>query len=185
MVERSELDNGNNLCMQCGMCCGGRVFGSVKVDDPSTITYLENVGFRLKKDERGNSYFSQPCVAHRANCCAIYQNRPSACSNFRCKLLERYLAGEIAFDLAIKIVEECKQLVLDLEKIEYYGVSFHEKLVSDRLSELTRRLLEENNPTLRRAYADVAIRVFVLNQMIEANFKPAAKRASASTVASA
>ena len=185
MVERSELDNGNKLCMQCGMCCTGRVFDRVEVTDPSNITYLENAGFKLEKDDKGNPHFSLPCVAHRSNCCAVYENRPSVCAKFRCNLLERYLAGEIGFDLAIKIVEECKQLASELEKIEYYGATPQEKIVSARLSELHKKILEENNPGLRRAYAAVAIRAFALNKTIEANFKRAGKGASASTAASA
>jgi hypothetical protein len=158
------------------MCCGGRVFGYVKITGSNSTTFLESAGFGLEKDDTGNSYFSQPCVAHRANCCTVYENRPRVCAKFHCKLLDNYLAGEIGFDLAIKVVEECKQLASELEKSEYYGATFQKKLVSARLSELNRKILEENDATLRRAYAAVAIRAFALNEIIEANFNPAGKR---------
>ena len=44
----------------------------------------------------------------------MYQKRPSPCSNYRCKLLQRYLNGESTWTDSLARVREARELVTKL-----------------------------------------------------------------------
>lgn len=79
----------DNICLGCGLCCDGTMFGFVPLqsgDDPATLASL---GQRLEiQDDRVG--FAQPCVASCGGACTIYDHRPGMCRKYRCALLLRH-----------------------------------------------------------------------------------------------
>jgi len=80
------------LCMQCGLCCDGTLFGSVRIE-PAERESLGRVGLRVVESD-GSVTMPQPCSALRDCLCSVYVDRPRACRNYECNLRKSILAGE-------------------------------------------------------------------------------------------
>ena len=84
------------------MCCDGTIFDRVPVvESDRALPSLET--FDLVKHGEA-LVFMQPCPAHCGSACMIYAERPQSCRNYRCRVLEQVLAGELG-------VAEAKALV--------------------------------------------------------------------------
>lgn len=82
----------SDLCIKCGACCDGTAFGHVPIEE----TDLIGVSLKMNLMEaEGKRILRQPCAAHVNNSCSIYANRPSICSDYKCKLLREYTSGEV------------------------------------------------------------------------------------------
>ena len=79
------------VCMDCGLCCDGTLFGSVVVANEERER-LERVGLRIVDDD-GALVMHQPCSALRGCLCAFYADRPDACRQYECSLRKSLLAG--------------------------------------------------------------------------------------------
>ncbi|NCC31596.1 MAG: YkgJ family cysteine cluster protein [Chloroflexia bacterium] len=104
-------DMEQRLCVQCGLCCDGTLFewGRILADDD--LDRLEVDGFILIATAQGTG-FAQPCPHHQNGLCAVYQQgRPQVCRTFRCALLRRVEAGELAWAEAQARIERTVALV--------------------------------------------------------------------------
>jgi len=97
----------DTLCLQCGLCCNGVLFGDVR---PET-------GDHSPLFAGGRSRVNQPCPAlNTATCaCAIYTERPARCRKFECRQLLGVRAGEISADVALKKIRATRQLAAKVE----------------------------------------------------------------------
>lgn len=75
----------SDLCLACGLCCDGSLFGYVPLQDRERAMASRR-GLRVLASGNG---FEQPCSAHHAGACAVYAERPRACRAFECKLHAR------------------------------------------------------------------------------------------------
>ena len=85
-----------SLCVQCGLCCDGTIFERARVFPEDDLARLEADGFVLLTagERRG---FALPCHHQQDRVCTVYQQwRPTVCHTFRCTLLHRFDAGELA-----------------------------------------------------------------------------------------
>jgi uncharacterized protein len=98
----------DQLCLRCGLCCNGVIFGDVELqpgDDPARLTAL---GVPLKS--RGKkTKFPQPCACLDGLRCRIYADRPRRCRTFDCRLLQRAGAGEVRIVDALKIIRATRR----------------------------------------------------------------------------
>ena len=97
-----------NLCLACGLCCDGTLFSWVVLRPADDVPRLAEAGVAAET-VNGRQGLWQPCAGHHAGRCTVYQVRPCACATFRCKLLRRQEAGEIAPDQARAVVERARQ----------------------------------------------------------------------------
>jgi len=74
------------LCAACGMCCNGVMFHGIRLQPSDSARELALLGLKAKRRQAGLIVL-QPCVAHRGNCCAIYEGRPTRCREFVCRQL--------------------------------------------------------------------------------------------------
>lgn len=82
----------SSLCLACGLCCDGSLFGRVPLAEGDARKHLRVI-------PSGTS-FEQPCSALREDrSCAVYTSRPAACRAFTCKLYEA--AGDLEASIAI------------------------------------------------------------------------------------
>jgi hypothetical protein len=99
----SERD-GSELCLRCGLCCNGALFSRVDlVQDELPFARAANLDI-FKHCHR--PAFRQPCAALQGQRCHIYEQRPTICRSYRCKLLTRYLSGRIEPEQAAFTVDE-------------------------------------------------------------------------------
>lgn len=104
-------DPGQSLCVQCGLCCDGTIFERGRILAEDDLVHLEKNGFILIATAQGTG-FVQPCLHHRNGICAVYQQgRPTVCHTFRCALLRRFEAGELAWEEARARIERTVALV--------------------------------------------------------------------------
>lgn len=106
----------SDLCVACGMCCDGTLFGNV-VCSKEEAEYMESLGLSTKKKEGQENYlFIQPCSMHINGSCSIYNDpkKPKTCSGFKCALLKRVIKEEITPEQALVKVERIKKAKKDL-----------------------------------------------------------------------
>jgi hypothetical protein len=98
------------LCPKCGLCCNGDLFADVELRDGDDAKRLAELGLSLVKKGRQQA-FAQPCACFDGTFCGIYNERPKRCRTFECGLLKRVQAGGLGADVALKIIAQTKQQV--------------------------------------------------------------------------
>lgn len=104
----------SDLCVACGMCCDGTMFGNVVAHDHELVQMIFLGAETKYKEEEDRHFFLQPCPAHVNGSCSIYETRPQTCSGYKCALLKRVLRNEITPEQAMKKVERVKKAKQDL-----------------------------------------------------------------------
>jgi hypothetical protein len=100
-----------SLCVQCGLCCDGTIFEWARVFPEDDLAQLEADGFILLTTA-ARSGFALPCHHQQGRICGVYQRwRPQVCHTFRCALLRRVEAGEVAWAEALARIERAVALV--------------------------------------------------------------------------
>jgi len=106
--------DGSPLCLACGLCCHGLLHDRAQLE-PGEIEPMERLGLKSFVHHDGPA-FRLPCPRHRDGRCSIYEERPAACRGFQCKLLRRYLAGEISAEDSLVRIEQVKRLLADIRR---------------------------------------------------------------------
>ena len=105
----SRVSAAEELCLSCGLCCNGVLFGDVRLQPGDDPARLKALGLKLRA--RGARLrFTQPCSALNAKCeCGIYAGRPVYCRAFECALLQSVLAGETDQPAAARVIRSARQ----------------------------------------------------------------------------
>jgi uncharacterized protein len=82
------------LCLACGVCCNGVLFGDVVLQSGDKPARMRAWGIRIAR-RRGKRRFLQPCAAFGGDHCRIYEGRPRYCHDFECGLLRAVNAGQL------------------------------------------------------------------------------------------
>jgi len=101
---------GSRLCLACGLCCQGFLHRAALVA-PDEIETVQRLGLTVTESEEGPG-FPLPCPLHREGRCTVYMERPGVCRDYKCKLLRRFLSGEVAWDECMRLIDLAKELVL-------------------------------------------------------------------------
>ena len=103
--------DGQNLCLSCGLCCDGTLFGQIPVDAAEPVEAFRAAGLRITPDRGGEGRYElpQPCLRFENGRCRTYGCRPAACSSYRCRLLQGVEAGEMALQEAKGIVQSARE----------------------------------------------------------------------------
>ena len=149
------------LCVECGMCCNGVMFSTVKLQPGESAKALGALGLKVKRGA-----FAQPCTALEGLRCSIYAARPTRCRLFECQQLKRIAAGEINEATALAAIREAQRRVAELEALlEKAGGSNPRKSLYHRcitvLTELPTSELRE----------DLAKAIDELEAMLDADFR--------------
>ncbi len=104
------------LCQSCGLCCDGSLFSRVKLTTEEVVAARQR---HLPVLAKGGA-LEQPCTAlaegpDQRRVCSIYQDRPSACRSFVCRLHEKHRREGGPLELRIATVRRVRQLIADLE----------------------------------------------------------------------
>lgn len=109
MDANKEVTIEQSLCLSCGLCCDGTLFGKVPLKSDDDLLPLQKAGIEiLTKGTKIN--FKQPCAAYRENCCQVYADRPTNCRKYRCELLKKYESGKITREEARQKINRVREL---------------------------------------------------------------------------
>lgn len=129
-------DAEDSICLDCGMCCDGTLYGNARVrrEDEDTVAAL---GLKVVEEE-GRRVFRQPCPHFGCGQCRVYEMRPPVCRRFRCSLLKSVDDGrETAFEARNKIAR-AKTLIASVRKVRAEAITPAQRvnLADDLRSEL-------------------------------------------------
>lgn len=108
----------SHLCKNCGLCCDGSLFPTVRLQPGDSSQTLKALGFRIQYKKKFQ-FFDQPCIAFQNHCCSIYQDRPARCRLFACTQLTRLSSGETTEEIALKKIQEAKSKIAVIKKLFY------------------------------------------------------------------
>ena len=106
--DNSSNDSGSNLCGQCGLCCDGTLFVTMKPEKDDRIDHLSLLA--VETDADGIRFYRQPCTAHAGHQCSVYHDRPQTCRGYQCKVLQDMQRGNLGQDVAVARVTEARRL---------------------------------------------------------------------------
>jgi len=140
------------LCLACGLCCDGTLFGRVRVD-AAEAAHARRHGL-VVLDQDDGSRLVQPCAALEGTCCRIYADRPDTCRRYHCDLAAALAGDELDLDEALVLVRETHALRAGLAaalppdppqsppaRLQQRARDAHQPLLGEPLAETTLDLL--------------------------------------------
>ncbi len=107
--------NGSDLCLECGICCDGTLFGAIVVHIPER-EFVESLGIPVSEDPDGGWVAPLPCAAFVEGCCSLYAvGRPMTCGSYQCAVVMEYTAGSVDLDDSLVVIDRVRSLARDLE----------------------------------------------------------------------
>jgi Fe-S-cluster containining protein len=110
MVE--SVTPGEQLCLNCGLCCDGTLFDGVQLEPDENAGKLKSLGLPVKVS-RGKApvtRFPQPCAALCTDrTCRLYQARPKQCRIFECGVYKDLHAGRTTLAAALRLVRSARR----------------------------------------------------------------------------
>ncbi len=101
------------LCLSCGLCCDGSMFGNVAVTQDEAAR-LRVLGMAVIDGPNGGARFTQGCASLGADCrCRVYEARPVACRRFNCLVATALIEGEIDLTEAEQTVARARREVAE------------------------------------------------------------------------
>lgn len=98
-----------NICVECGMCCDGTMFGYAELNDGDDAAALTTAGLRIVGNGE-QSGFQLPCPRLVSCACTMYVDRPSPCRAYKCALLLDHESGEVSTAAAREIIARTMEL---------------------------------------------------------------------------
>jgi hypothetical protein len=111
-LDASQPD-GSALCLPCGFCCRGVLHLHASLDEDEVLLAGE-LGLEAAPHFDRRS-FRLPCPRFEEGKCSTYQHRPRVCARYECRLLHRYLQGQIALEAALKLIYEADAQLAGVE----------------------------------------------------------------------
>ena len=167
----NEREAVSQLCPACGMCCNGVLFGDVELQRNNDAKNLAALGMTLQKKKNGKISFNQPCSCFDGKLCGIYENRPTRCRTFECRLLERTQSGKVTIASALKAIAEARCAADEVQKlVRELGQSDEQMPLNRRYSEVMSQpidLADEENSGHR---GELMLAVHKLTKILERDF---------------
>jgi hypothetical protein len=171
----NRLTDSNSLCVQCGLCCNGAIFGDVKLQPGDSSRRLKQLGVPLVAGRaRGATRFTQPCAAFQNGLCQVYAERPHHCREFECLLLKRVHAGDLEYAEAVRTVQTARERIAGISVLlKELGDKDEGVALKLRVQRLSRRL-ERNIPNARTAdsFGQLTLAFHDLNLLLSQSFYP-------------
>jgi Fe-S-cluster containining protein len=106
------VEQGEDLCRACGLCCDGTLFDLVKLEAGDDAQKLKLLGLpvTLSRGKEAVARFPQPCAALcEDRACRVYADRPTQCRVFECGVFKEAKAGRITFAAALRLVGQARR----------------------------------------------------------------------------
>ena len=161
-----------NLCNECGLCCNGVLFHTVRLQPADSPKALAALGLRLKR-KKGAHYILQPCPAWQVCQCSIYAARPERCRLFECRQLQRLATGETTEVAALEKIRDVQNRVADLEALlARAGRTDTKRPLAKRCEKILAEPPDATDPTALALRTDITRAQQELNAILDADFRP-------------
>lgn len=142
------MNPGEKLCLACGLCCDGTLFGHVRLgpgDDARKLKALD-LPVKVSRGRTPLTYFPQPCAALCADrTCRVYADRPAQCRTFECGVFKDAQAGRITFAVALRRVKQARGQADHIRGLlRQLGDTEEHRTLGDRFSRTQQRLESGN-----------------------------------------
>lgn len=171
LTNMDTSDLAQRLCLQCGLCCNGVMFGDVGVSEDDQPERLLSRGMPLQRHE-GAWRFDQPCSALKCGACEIYAERPGYCAQFECSLLQETLKGRRTEAEAERIIARTRQLAERVRELLAERGETDETLSLSRRYQrfMDRHEVAAQSVAFRREHGGLMVAVMSLNQALKLSF---------------
>lgn len=115
-----SVNLGEHLCLACGLCCDGTLFGHVRLADTDDAKRLKGLGLPLlvSRTRPPVIRFRQPCAALCTDLrCRVYADRPAQCRAFECRVYQEALAGRLELPAARARVKQARRRADKVRKL--------------------------------------------------------------------
>jgi Fe-S-cluster containining protein len=175
-----------NICLSCGLCCNGVIFGDVKLLPGEDAAGLLALGMplspagraknlkRTKGSANGPWQFAQPCAALDGCRCTIYSSRPKYCRQFECALLKNVLVGSVAEQDALKLIRVTRgQAELVRRLLRSLGDNEDTLALGARFRRMAKQFEKKaSNAKLTEIYGRLTLAFHELNVTLQNSFYP-------------
>ena len=138
------MKSGEQLCLTCGLCCDGALFGHVRLGPDDDAKKLKALGLpvSVSRTQPPVARFPQPCSALCADrTCRVYADRPAQCRSFECGVFKDAQAGRITFPAALRSVKQARQLADQVRRLlQKLGDTEEHRSLSERFHRTQRRM---------------------------------------------
>jgi hypothetical protein len=160
------MDDSENICLSCGLCCDGTLIGFVQLEKEE-LPRLRKV-MEIEGTEN-NAFLLHPCKKY-CNGCTVYADRPTQCSKFNCGLLTAVEKHSIPFEKALTCIEEVNSLKIRIEE-KLLASSIHLKSGSFYFRMVELNTSFNKNPNgLNPSEADIQSDLNKLSTLVNKNF---------------
>ena len=161
-----------NLCHECGLCCNGVMFHTVRLQPTDSAKELAALGLKLKR-KKGAHYILQPCPAWQDCQCSIYAARPERCRLFECRQLQRVATGETTEAAALEKIRDVQLQVARVhELLARAGRTNPKRPLSRRCEKILAEPLDASpDPAAVALRADLTRAIRELNAVLDADFR--------------
>ncbi len=105
------------LCLSCGLCCNGALFGRVAVSEDEAAR-LRVLGLHVLHPPDEQPLFVQPCAALEEDLrCRVYEARPETCRKFNCLVASALVDREIDLPEALRTVARARQEIREKGRV--------------------------------------------------------------------
>ena len=162
----------NDLCLSCGLCCSGLLFGHVSVDANDTAV-TEMLGLSLKPKVKHK--LKHPCQFLDDGKCSIYLDRPARCHGFACKLRANVLRADVDASEGREVVDETKELLQRLSalcaSVGLKGpIALGYRLFSSEFVDSMRKKLSNKSPISETEFQIMTL-VFRISAIVDRRFR--------------
>jgi len=165
------MNNVEQLCPNCGLCCDSTLFADVELRAGDNAKRLKQLGLTLEQKTKTKLAFAQPCACFDGKLCGIYGDRPRQCRKFECGLLKRVDAGEMTAGAALKKIAIARQRAEKVrELLRQSGQGTEPMALTHRYAEAMSApidLADENSAELR---GELMLAVSDLMQLLQRDF---------------
>lgn len=169
MAETDELSIASKLCLACGLCCDGTVFGFALIEE-SEVEDTAAIGLQTFRTTNDEPAFRLGCHYLDGTACTRYQSwRPSVCGDYYCQVQKRVRKHEVAEEKAFSMIARARQMTDEIKALLPPGVPISQ----------ARRLFKDlaaKQPDLAPDEATFLVKMFVLERFLDSEFR-GAKRA--------
>jgi hypothetical protein len=159
------------LCLNCGLCCNGTLFGDVKLQPPDDPGRLAALGLAVPV-ARGRPHLPQPCAALEGCRCRVYVARPSRCQQFDCALLLAVGQGRTTAAAAQRVIANTLRRVARVDGLlRQLGAAPSGRPLAQRVRRLSQRLVgHELDADSAPQFSELTLAFHALNLQLQKKF---------------
>ncbi len=169
------MNAAEKLCLACGLCCDGSLFGHVRLGPEDDARRLKAAGLPVTVSRGAERVvrFRQPCAALGADCrCAVYAERPGQCRRFECGIYKDAVAGRIEFPAALRLVKKARRQADTVRGLlRALGETGEKRSLGGRFRRVLRRMeTDGGDAAAADAFAELGLAMHAFTRLAEEKF---------------